>query len=358
MNKIHSKEWSEPLGVAITKTATHLENLCSWDIGTCFLRGSVAVGSTLLNKSTTKQDLPQQNAAIEENLDQNSSIVKDVLQQKMKEIRNMMKTTQGEVLDDYESISQETHSCVKSLSEDMEYFVDELENYKRLFHMSNTLVVDKNHKMFTYAVERISRNTIGSSNFETNNKNGNLEKWMTDITKKFEEEVLENPGNFILYLKIINQTEEKDICEPLFRYALIVQFQYLLSSSLYGISIKDSERVASSFENFNTIYEGMMNDYEEFFGTPFDPSQPCSVENVMKRLSCSKQKFHEFDEPYSKCKLKKLFKTTHLEDVTMGLILNFTKEDLENDEYYVEGGGNRLKILCKFHERPGITFIS
>ena len=358
LNKIHSKEWSEPLGVAITKTATHLENLYSWDIGTCFLRGSVAVGSTLLNKSTTKQDLAQQNAAIEENLDQNSSVVKDVLQQKMKEIRNMMKTTQGEVLDDYESISQETHSCVKSLSEDMEYFVDELENYKRLFHMSNTLVVDKNHKMFTNAVERIFKNTIGSSNFETNNKNGNLEKWMTDIAKKFEEDVLEDPGNFILYLKIINQTEEKDICEPLFRYALIIQFQYLLSRSLYGISIKDSERVASSFENFNTIYEGMMNDYEEFFGTPFDPSQPCSVENVMKRLSCSKQKFHEFDEPYSKCKLKKLFKTTHLEDVTMGLILNFTKEDLENDEYYVEGGGNRLKILCKFHERPGNTLIS
>ena len=96
--------------------------------------------------------------------------------------------------------------------------------------------------------------------------------------------------------------------------------------------MKDSEIVVSSFENFNNIYEGMMNDYEEFFDTPFDPSLQCSVENVMKRLSCSKQKFHEFDKPDSKCKLKKLFKTTHLEDVTMGLILNFNSDDLENDE--------------------------
>ena len=167
LNKIRSKTWTEPLGVAISKTASHLELLNSWGIGTCFLRCPVAVGSSLLNQSITKHDLAKQNAAIEENLDQNrcqSAVVKDVLQQKLKEIRNMMKNSQGEVLNDYNTISQEAYSSVKSLSEDMEYFVDELENYKRLFHISSTFVVDNSFKVFTNNVENGFKEIVASSN--------------------------------------------------------------------------------------------------------------------------------------------------------------------------------------------------
>ena len=183
-------------------------------------------------------------------------------------------------------------------------------------------------------------------------KNGNLEKWiMGDVGKILTKETFENAGNVFSYLKSIKQTEENDICEPLFRYSLIIQFQYLLIRSIYGISKKDPEQVASAFETFNNIYEKMTADYETFFGAPFDPSWNGSIQNVLKKLSRDKQKFHDFEKLDKMYRLKKLFSTK--EDVTMGLILNFCKEDLNNDGYYVEGGGNRLKILEKFCEKPG-----
>ena len=229
LNKIHSKTWSEPLGIALTKAASHLESLHNWGIGTCFLRGPVAVGSSLLNPSITKQDLAKQNEDIEANLEQNNAVVKDVLQQKLKEIRNMMKTTQGEVLEDFESISMEAKASVKNLSEDMEYFVDELENYKRLFHMSSTLVVEENYKIFVNSVDRIFKEILINSNSEVNTKDGSMDKWTTEVVRTVEKEKLEYDGNICLYLIAVNQTEEKDICDPLFRYALIVQFQHLLS---------------------------------------------------------------------------------------------------------------------------------
>ena len=357
LNKIHSKTWSEPLGLALTKTASHLESLHSWGIGTCFLRGPVAVGSSLLNPSITKQDLAKQNEDIEANLEQNSAVVKDVLQQKLKEIRNMMKTMQGEVLEDFQSISMEANASVKNLSDDMEYFVDELENYKRLFHMSSTLVVDEDYKIFANGVERIFKEILANSNSEVNNKDGSMEKWTSDVVRNFEKEKLENEGKFSIYLIAINQTEEKDICDPLFRYALIVQSQHLLNNAVYGIAKKDSEKVVFAFEAFNTVYDAMMKQYEQFVGVPFDPSFQCSIQNVVKKLNYTKQKFQDFDEPEMKSRLNKLFKTSEFEDITMGLILNFTKDDLQKEECFNDGKGNRLKILQLFCENPGKASI-
>ena len=235
----------------------------------------------------------------------------------------------------------------------MEYFVDELENYKRLFHMSSTLVVEENYKIFVNSVERIFKEILVNSNSEVNNKDGSMEKWTTEVVRTVEKEKLEYDGNICLYLIAVNQTEEKDICDPLFRYALIVQFQHLLINSVYGIARKDSEKVVSAFEAFNTICDTMMKHYEEFLGVPFDASFQCSIQNVVKKLNCTKQKFQDFDEPENKSRLNKLFKTSAFEDITMGLILNFTKDDLQKEEYFINGKGNRLKILQRFCENPG-----
>ena len=107
LNKIKSKSWVEPAGMAMRITASLLEKLHSWGAGTCLLRGALAVGSSILNASLNADDVAKQADSGEENMNQTGENEKDALEQKLKETRNMMKNSQGEILDYGHAISSQ-----------------------------------------------------------------------------------------------------------------------------------------------------------------------------------------------------------------------------------------------------------
>ena len=127
LHKILSKSWMEPAGMAMRITASHLEMLHSWGAGTCFLKGALAVGSSMLNPPMTADDIAKQPDAREANTNKTGENDKDALQQKLKDTRNMI------LMKNFNGVIKEAQGCVKNLAEDLEYFEDELENFRKLF---------------------------------------------------------------------------------------------------------------------------------------------------------------------------------------------------------------------------------
>ena len=78
VDKIRSKPWSQPIGVAMGATSKILECF-NWVPGIGIIGGALKMGSSLLNPAPSLADLSKQIREIENHMNGSTGYVKDVL---------------------------------------------------------------------------------------------------------------------------------------------------------------------------------------------------------------------------------------------------------------------------------------
>ena len=165
---------------------------------------------------------------------------------------------------DFKAIIQKVQESTKKMAKDMKNVEDELVDVKKLFEFTNKLVVDNKCQVGVKKVEEAFQKYVaGSENLSTTFKI--LESSMVEIQTMSIQNII--PDKIFAYLDAIKQTEENDVCEQLFRYAIIVLVKYLLINTTYNILKREPEKVAAEFENFNRIYGQLLDGFQKVFRT-------------------------------------------------------------------------------------------
>ena len=337
INKIRSKSWIEPTGVALCITASILEGFNNWAPGRCLLGGALTIGSSLLNPESSFSDLTKQSKAIEANLDKNSTLTKNILKQKLEEIRTQMKQSR-EILQNWDGIIKEVSKSIKRIARSVRKLEDELVYFKNVAEFCIILTFDSTFSEGNAKVEQAFQNY-----FERLNNPSKSFIILPNIVDNIEMVSPQNvcTDEIFAYLQVVKETEELNVCEYVFRHSLVVQLKYLLLHTIYYILRKDCQKITQGFETFNCVYTQLLDGYQTFFGDTFNPGQSSSLENK-ERFVNAKEIFQEYLKQDTLHELQSLFKT---DDITISMLMTFAVDDLDDSHQGLHEIGNRLKIL-------------
>lgn len=351
VNKIRSKSWAEPTGIALGATASICESL-NWIPGLSIVGGALKMGSSLLNPAPTIHDLRRQVEELEKHMNSSSGILKDVLEKNIMEIRLEMEKPHSEILENFAVIKDEVQSAAKIISKDMEKIEHDLSDIKTIIHHTYRLVTDNRYRDGIEKVDAAFHNFIEGSN-NLSDTFMLLENFMFELQTIAIQSL--NPERISAYLRAIKEVDEKEICEQMFQYVILVRSKYLQLSCAYYIYKSDSARVTKEFENFNNHFHELLGIYEDVVGQKFEPGKIPSAKLIKSCLDAEllmpdvtqSLKGKPTNDPMKSflenIGLLSLYDMFHNEDITMELLGTFTDVDLSS--VGVSTYGNRQKIL-------------
>ena len=285
IEKVRSKKWSEPVGLALGVTASICQGMGTFVPGLGILGGALKIGSSILNPSPSLADLKRNQKDIEDSLTGSTGAAKEFLEQKLEELKEHIKTPPPEITQDIELIKAEVQATAITMAMDMRRIERDLSEVKNVINYTFSLVRDSRYRD---GIEKID----SSYNIFLKGSN-NLEKTFAQLDSYiYELMVLANQnlsGQRIReYLKVLRLTEDVSVCEQMLNYVLIVRARYLQLSSAYYIYNKDIDRVAEEFTWFNKDYAELCTIFRDEIGYEFKPGQ------VTSEFSAEKSNYNNF----------------------------------------------------------------
>ena len=355
LEKIRSKPWAEPLGIAMGATASICNGLGDFVPGLGLVGGAINMGSKILNPAASLADIKRAEKEILEQLDEQTGIVKGILEKELETLRKEMTRPQSEILEDFQLIKSEVQASAASMTQHMHHIGEELVDVKNIINHTYQLVRDTRYRD---GIEKIE----GAYDTFLNGLS-NLEDTLNDLKGyMFELQVLGyqnlKPQRVREYLRAILLTEDVEMSQQIFKYILVVRAMYLQVVCAYYIYQEDSERVGREFELFNQDFEELCNVFQKETGIEFRPEQvpteyllakcrnakkalPDITEVTMETASSSGQ--HSIDKFLNDIGLVQLLDFFVEEEVTMDMLKTFTDDDLI--KVGVKKLGHRWKIL-------------
>lgn len=299
-DKITSKPWKQPLGMAMLITESTLEDLSGWYPWLSILGGALIIGSSLLNLQPTMEEVNKHAIKIigDSDFNRESQHGKHVLEllQTLKYIR----LDSSELLDNVVLIRQEVQTSYNNMAQGIKYTKKDLSDFEYILKLVEKILTGTeplNHSIslvdlsFQYLVEGCNNleATLGSITF----KNFWFQLQMTKRKKILNSDNISDCINSLSNTKEskcqgvgnlhVTSSEKNDMGEQIFNYLLVVKAKLFLLSITYYIFEKDSvcskiiQRVTNEFESFNHEYNDLLQIYKATFGSTFIPGKDPSI---------------------------------------------------------------------------------
>ena len=278
IDKIRSRSWAEPTGIALGVTASICKHL-AFIPGVSLVGGALGMGASLLNPAPTLADLKRQIQELKEHSESSHGTVKEVLELQITNLKVEMENTAKELLDNMNVIKFEVQSVVNQITKDMPRIQSGLDNIKTAIKKTYMMVTDHRYRDGIERVDAAYENfVLGSSNLEDTFKS--LETYMFELQTVAIQNL--NPRRIEEYLRAIQYDGSVDLCEHVYNYVLVVRAKYLQISVAYYLYKNDSIRITNEFETFNRQFYELESIYTEITQTfsKSEPSRPCILSDM------------------------------------------------------------------------------
>jgi len=116
LQKIREKKWSEPLGQALSVTASISNKLSATGVPFAGIVGGAAkIGSSVLNPAPSLADLKRMQQEIEVKMQESTGIVRKVLEKELDALKESIQAPQTELLQNLSLIKTEIQSSANEI---------------------------------------------------------------------------------------------------------------------------------------------------------------------------------------------------------------------------------------------------
>ena len=289
MDKIRNKKWSEPLGDAMSVSASIAGGLSTAGVPFAgLIQAALKYGSSALNPAPSLKDLKEMQQQLEEQMRQSTGHVKEVLERELESIKQSLQNPQPELQQDLTLIRETLQNSASELATEMESIERELQLTKKLVHYTYNLVVDIRYKDGIEKIDSAHKVFIkGARNLGTtfNEMQSYIFEMQTAAEQCFA------PQNIRGYLQSIKVTNDLDVCQNVAQYIVIAESKYLQMMTAYSVYLKDFDRATQQFQLFNEQYKLICQEFEKEFNCEFKPDVPASNDSIQKLLGAKPKKF-------------------------------------------------------------------
>ena len=272
LEKIRSKKWSGPLGIALSATGNIANALSSAGVPFVgILGGTLKFASSVLNPAPTLKDLKKMKVEIEEALNDANKITKNALLKELEDVKKQIQAPQGELVEDFDLMKREIQSSANDIVNDMRRIEEELDSTKSIIHKTYDLVVDIR---FKDGIEKIDSayNVFlnGSNNLEhtfSEMQNYSFEL-MTIADQSFSPQRIRN------YFSAMKVTNDSSINQEVGKYILVTHTKLLQILISYFLFNQEFDRAANELQRFNSHYSQLCDIFKDECQMDFLPQTP------------------------------------------------------------------------------------
>ena len=276
IEKIRSKKWAEPTGIALGVTASVCEKL-NFLPGVSLIGGACRMGSSLLNPDASLADLKEEIAELEKNMECSSAAVKDAIEQKIQALKIEMQKPQRELVKNTDEIKAEVQATAIAISKDMDIIENDISVMKTIVLKTFKMVADTRYREGAEKVEAAYENFLhGSSDLENTFKA--LDMYIYELQTVARQSL--NPKRMQEYLTAILDSGDIELCAQTFNYMLTTRAKYLQISVAYYTFKNNEKRVTQEFECFNTDFHQYQLVYGQIIGTNIEVGKHPSLKLV------------------------------------------------------------------------------
>jgi len=289
IEKIRSKEWSEPLGKVLGVSASIADKLSSAGVPfTGIVAGALKLSTSVLNPNPSLSDLKRMQQELEKQMTHSTGVVKRALAKELESIKEDMQKPQTELIEDIHVIKKELQNTAAELAKDMATVEEDLQLTKEIVLRTYNLVVDIRYKDGVERIDGAFKVFVkGARNLETtfSEMKGFLFEMQTVAEQSFAPEKIRG------YLKAMKVTNDVNICQNVAQYIVITQSKYLQIMAAYFLFNKDFDRATDQFKLFNEQYKTVCAAFKEEFNCDFKPHARPNFESVKKLAEAEANNF-------------------------------------------------------------------
>ena len=275
IDKIRSRPWAEPTGIALGVTASICKHL-AFVPGVSLVGGALSMGASLLNPAPTLADLKRQIQELKEHSENSNGVVKEALEQQIANLNVKMENTAKELLDDMSAIKSEVQSIANQITKDMPRIQSDLDDIKTIIKKTYMMVTDQRYRDGIERVDAAYENfVLGASDLEDTFKS--LDGYIFELQTVAIQNL--HPRRIEEYLRAIQYNGNFDLCNDVYNYVLVVRAKYLQISVAYYLYKNNSNRITNEFETFNRQYYELKSIFIEIIQT-FSKSEPSQISTV------------------------------------------------------------------------------
>ena len=282
MDKIRNKKWSEPLGDAMSVSASIAGGLSTAGVPFAgLIQAALKYGSSALNPAPSLKDLKEMQQQVEEQMRQSTGHVKELLERELETIKQNIQRPQPELQQDLAEIRQTLQNSASEMVTEMKSIEQGLQMSKKIVHYTYNLVVDIRYKDGIEKIDNAHKVFIkGARNLDAtfNEMQSYIFEMQTAAEQCF------SPQNIRGYLQSIKVTNDLDVCQNVAQCIVIAQSKYLQMMTAYSVYHKDFDRATQHFQAFNDQYKMICRDFKEEFKSDFKPHLLPSNETLQRIL--------------------------------------------------------------------------
>ena len=281
ISTVRSKEWAEPVGVALGATASICNGMGNFVPGAGIVGGGLKMGASLLNPNASLADVNRVEKGIKASLEENYENLKDEIDTNFRKLSEEKESFQPEIRQDLDEIKKEVQESALRIAVEMDIIKKELSDIKSIVNHTYRLVRDVRYRDGIEKIEAAYETFLKGAN--------NLDVTLAELDHFiFELKVLVaqklSPERIKNYIQDLKVSENFEVIYMTFQYVIVVRGMYLQLACAYYIwkikTEKDSDRIASEFNSFNSDFKELCKVFHEEVGTKFDPENLPSKESL------------------------------------------------------------------------------